>query len=203
MAPQRSDLRTCSPYSRAFAMISAVLGDFSAPWIQSKLQRWGKGRSQTVLASSPGPKSGGAVSARTVPLIETATPEELRQMAENGSAAAENALGLRYAQGDEKNGIVQDETEAFRWFSKAAEDGSLEAQTKLSSLYWSGRGTPQDLNMAYFWSVLARARGDEASKYRAAALASRMTRSQAAELEQKADVWLQQHPAVAKPPAGQ
>jgi len=181
----------------ALAAISTVLGIYTAPWIQSKLRR-ARTQPQTVLASSPAPKPESPAD----PSVSTATPEELRRMAENGDAAAENALGLRYALGDEKNGIRQDEAEAFRWFSQAAEHGSLEAQTKLGSLYWSGRGTPQDLKKAYFWSVLARARGDEAARYRASALASRMTRSQAAETEQQADIWLQQHPALAKPAAG-
>jgi putative methionine-R-sulfoxide reductase with GAF domain len=183
------------------AVISAVLGDYLAPWIQAKLRERGRSHLQTVLASSPPPKSGIASTARGSS-IETATPEALRQMAENGDAAAENALGLRYFQGDEKNGIRQDEKEAFRWFSKAAEDGSLEAQAKLGFLYWSGRGVSKDLNMAYFWTVLARARGDQANKDLATVLASGMTRSQAIAIEQRADIWLQQHPALAKPGAG-
>jgi hypothetical protein len=185
----------------AFAVISTVLGIYSRPWLESKLQKHAQGRLPTVLASSPATKSASAAPARD-PSVETATLEQLRQMAENGNATAENALGLRYAQGDEKNGIRQDETQAFRWFSRAAEHGSLEAQIKLGSLYWSGRGTPQDLKKAYFWTVLARAQGDEASKYRAAALASGMTRSETAQIEQQADVWLQKHTAFAKPAAG-
>ncbi|MGO9084610.1 MAG: GAF domain-containing protein [Candidatus Sulfotelmatobacter sp.] len=183
----------------AAAVISAVLGDYLAPWIQAKLQERGRSHLQTVLASSTAPKSASTVAD---PSVETATPEALRQMAENGDAAAENALGLRYFQGDEKNGIPRDEKEAFRWFSKAAENGSLEAQAKLGFLYWSGRGVSKDLTKAYFWTVLARARGDQANKDLATVLASGMTRSQASAIEQQANIWLQQHPALAKPGAG-
>jgi len=182
------------------AAISTVLGLYLAPWIQSKLRERGRSHLQTVLASSPAPTSGSAGTAR--PSIETATPEALRQMAENGDAAAENILGLRYFEGDQKNGIPQDEKEAFRWFSRAAENGSLAAQTKLGFLYNGGLGVPKDLNKAYFWTVLARARGDDSNKYLATVLASRMTRSQAAAIEQQANIWLQQHPALAKPGAG-
>ncbi len=184
----------------ALAAISTVLGIYSAPWIQSKLRR-ARTQPQTVLASSFAPRPGTAV-APADPSVATATPEELRRMAENGDPAAENALGLRYFQGDEKNGIREDEAGAFRWFSKAAEDGSLQAQAKLGFLYWSGRGVPKDLSKAYFWTVLARARGDQANKDLATVLASGMTRSQAAAIEQQADIWLQQHPALAKPTAG-
>jgi len=181
------------------AAISTVLGLYLAPWIQTKLQERGRSHLQTVLASSPAPAS--ASTARG-PSVETATPEALRQMAENGDAAAENALGLRYFQGDEKNGIRQDEKEAFRWFNQAAENGSLEAQAKLGFLYWSGRGVPKDMDEAYFWTVLARARGDQANRDLATVLASGMKRSHAAAIEQRANIWLQQHQAPAKPTAG-
>jgi len=49
------------------------------------------------------------------------------------------------------------------------------------------------VNQAYFWTVLARARGDEENKDLAAVLASGMTRSQTAAIEQSADIWLQSH----------
>jgi len=180
------------------ATIFMALGYLLAPLIQAKLEQRGH-RLQTVLASSPATKPD---TPTPEPSVETATPEQLRRMAESGNAAAENALGLRYSQGDLNNGIRKDEAEAFLWFSKAAEDGSLPAQTTLGSLYWSGSGAPKDLNKAYFWSVLAGARGDEAAKYRATALASSMTHSQAAAIEQQVNIWLQQHPGLVKPSAG-
>jgi TPR repeat protein len=177
------------------AAICGFLGYLLAPMIQSKLQQRGQSHLQTVLASSQAPKvetSG----------IETASFGQLKQMGENGDPAAENALGLRYFQGDEENQIARDEKEAFRWFSRAAEHGNLAAQAKLGSLYWGGRGVPKDINQAYFWTVLARARGDEQNRDLAAILASGMTRSQAAAIEQQADLWLQQHIASWKPSAG-
>lgn len=185
----------------AAAMIFGVLGYTLAPWIQAKVQERGHSRIQTVLASSkpPAPENSSAAS---TPAVETASFEQLRQMADNGDPAAENALGLRYFQGDEKNGIVRNETEAFRWFSRAADHGNLAAQAKLGALYWGGRGVPKDVQQAYFWTVLARARGDEENKDLAAILASGMTHSQAASIEQQADSWLQQHMATWKPAAG-
>jgi len=165
-----------------------------APWVQNKLHDRGQSQLQTVLASTQPPKP---------PSIETASFDQLKQMADNGDPAAENAVGLRYFQGDPKDQIQQDEKQAFRWFSTAAEGGNLAAQSKLGFLYWSGRGVPKDVNKAYFWTVLARARGGEGSKDLAAVLAAGMTRAQTAAIEQQAEVWLQQHQvASSKPPAG-
>jgi hypothetical protein len=183
------------------AAVFLALGYLSAPLIQSKLEERGHVQLPTVLASNAPPADSSSVPS-SAPSVETANFDQLKQMAENGDASAENALGLRYFQGDEKDGIQSDEREAFRWFSKAAEHGNLAAQAKLGSLYWGGRGVAKDLNQAYFWTVLARARGDEQNKDLAAVLAQGMTRGQAAAIEQQADLWLQQHMASWKPAAG-
>ena len=183
------------------AAIAMVLGYNLAPFIQSKLEEHGQIPIQTVLASSPSPKSHPAEPPAPAPVIDTGSFERLRQMAQNGDSVAENSLGLRYFQGDEPNGIKRDEKQAFRWFSRAAEHGSLAAQAKLGFLYWGGRGVSKDVNQAYFWTVIARTRGDEHNKDLAAVLASGMTREQAAAIEQRADLWLQQHLAK-KPAAG-
>ena len=205
-APEKSSSGISLPRSYlillvgAAAMIFMALGYNLAPWIQSKLQQRGQSHLQTVLASSQPPKPENVSAA--APAIETITFEQLQQLAEKGDPAAENALGLRYFQGDEKNGIQRDEKAAFHWFSRAAEHGSLTAQSKLGFLYWGGRGVPKDANKAYFWTVLARAGGDKGNKDLATVLASGMTHAQAAAIEQQADLWLQQHQPNAKPDAG-
>lgn len=181
----------------ALALTFMALGYNLAPWIQTKLQQ--RGRSMpTVLASSQPPSP----VAPSTPSVETASFEQLRQMAEKGDPAAENALGLRYFQGDEKNGIRRDEKQAFTWFRSAADHGSLAAEAKLGAIYWGGRGVSRDLNQAYFWTVLARARGNKENRDLAAILASGMTRSQSAAIERQADQWLQLHMANWKPSAG-
>ena len=115
----------------------------------------------TVLASNHAPKTEAPPLSPLNPSIETATFDQLRQMAEKGNPAAQNSLGLRYATGD---GVKLNESEALRWFTKAAELGNVPAQSKLGSIYFSGRGVPQDSNRAYFWMVVARLSGDDASK---------------------------------------
>jgi TPR repeat protein len=118
------------------------------------------------------------------------TLQDLRHFADTGDPVAQFALGARYAQGDE---VKQDYGEAVRWFQKAANQGHVVAQATLGAYYWAGRGVPEDLTKAYFWSLLARAGGDEASKYRVAALSSRMTHLQVLQAEQQANDWLRQH----------
>ncbi len=184
------------------ALIATVLGVISAPWIQAKLNERGNLHEQTVLASSPAPRLESlSIPARPAPDVDTATVDQLRQMAEEGNPAAENALGRLYFQGDEPNGILKNEQEAVRWFSRSAEHGDLKAQSKMGFLYRSGRGAPRDLNKAYFWAVVASARGDEGNRNLAALLAAGMTRDQSAAIEQQAQAWLHQQPNT-KPEAG-
>jgi putative methionine-R-sulfoxide reductase with GAF domain len=117
-------------------------------------------------------------------------PESIHKLAEQGDAAAQFAVGARYATGED---VPQDYAQAVRWFSLAAAQGHVVSQATLGAYYWAGRGVPQDLVKAYFWSVLAQTGGDEASKYRVAHLASRMTRAQVVEAQQQANDWIKEH----------
>lgn len=184
------------PRTHLILLISAAvtiffaLGFLSAPWLQPWIQARLQAHAQTtVLASTKQPAE------RTIPKpsAETATLPQLRDLAAHGDPAAENALGLLYSTGDDKQGIRRNENEAARWFAKAAEHGNVSAQSKLGSLYWGGRGVPQDPNRAYFWTVLARASGDDASKVMAPFIAARLTPPQRTAIEQQAEQWLQQH----------
>jgi TPR repeat protein len=189
----------------AAGTIFLALGYHLAPWVQSEVTPWiaakihSRATTQlpTVLASSP-PEKMTAVSPETA-AIDSASFDQLTQMAQKGDPAAQNALGLRYATGD---GIKLNEGEAVRWFTKAAEQGNVPAQSKLGSIYFSGRGVPADPNRAYFWMVVARLSGDEASKTLSPFVRARLTRAQVTAIELDADHWLQQH-RTDKPPAGQ
>jgi putative methionine-R-sulfoxide reductase with GAF domain len=181
----------------AAATIALALGFILAPWIQEKLQARERNGERTVLASSKPPQPD--TSSPADPAIETATLDQLQQLAKKDDPAAENALGLRYASGD---GVQQDETEAAVWFTKAAESGNVKAQIALATRYWAGRGVPPSLSQAYFWTILARAAGDKNSKTFAEFLASHMTRAQATAIEQQAEIWYQQHESSAKPAPG-
>ncbi len=184
-----------------------ALGYHLAPWIQSDAGPWIKAKIHsnehahltTVLASTEAPKPEGTPAA-PVPSVETASLDQLRQMAVRGDAVAENALGLRYATGD---GVNLSESAAVEWFIKAAEQGYVPAQSKLGSIYFSGRGVPQDTTRAYFWMVVARLSGDDASKTLSPFVRARLTRPQVNAIELDADKWLQQHHPNQKPAAGQ
>jgi len=187
----------------AAALISMTLGVLSAPWIQLSAVPWmtqkirarKNAQLQTVLASSKAPIPTAASSGIETG-IETASLEQLRQMANKGDPNAQNALGLHYATGD---GVELNEQEAIRWFIKAAEQGNVLAQSKLGSIYFSGRGVPQDPNRAYFWMAVARLNGDDASKTLAPFVRARLTRAQVASIEQDASRWLQQNSGARKP----
>jgi putative methionine-R-sulfoxide reductase with GAF domain len=179
------------------AIIFLVLGYTLAPWIQEKFRSRGQNGEQTVLASTKVPPQ--AIVIPPAPAVETATLDQLRHFADKGEPAAEYALGMRYASGE---GVKQDEKEAASWFLKAAENGNVKAQATLGTRYWGGRGVPASLAQAYFWTVLARAAGDPNSKMFAEILASRMTHAQAVAIEQKAEIWYEQHESDAKPAPG-
>jgi putative methionine-R-sulfoxide reductase with GAF domain len=179
------------------AIIFLALGYVAEPWIHEKIKSRGRSEEHTVLASSRPPSE-----AALVPSVNTTNLAQLRELANRGDSAAENALGLLYAAGDEKQGIKRDESGAARWFTKAAEHGSVPAQSKLGSLYWGGRGVAKDDNQAYFWTVLARANGDSASQALAPFIAMRLTLAQRKAIEQQAEQWRGQHQFAPKSVAG-
>jgi TPR repeat protein len=63
-----------------------------------------------------------------------------------GYPDSQNNLGYMY-----EHGIVvkQDYNEAFKWYSKAAENGSWIAQRNLGMLYWNGLGTEKNIKKAF------------------------------------------------------
>jgi GAF domain-containing protein len=188
-------------------VIAGALGFIMAPWIQSSVAPWVRakvranrpGQVETVLASAPARNAVGSSSKSSPNVVDTATLVQLRRLAEAGDPLAQNALGLRYAQGD---GVKFDEAEAANWFTRAAEQGNVAAQSKLGSLYWAGRGVQPSLREAYFWTVLARAGGDNGSKELAKFISGHLTRAQSTQIEQDADLWLQKHQASVKPDPG-
>jgi len=74
------------------------------------------------------------------------TAPELRDLetkANQGVAAAELLLGLKYAEGD---GVEANDTEAARWLESAAQKGVAIAQYRLGTLYEKGLGVTADPN---------------------------------------------------------
>ena len=170
------------------ALFVAAIGTFVfallwliAPWVSSTMG------SSTRAPSRAHARTTGMVTKSPNLPASGSDLATLRKVAGQGDPAAQFSLGARYATGED---VKQDYTEAVRWFTLAAAQGHILAQATLGAYYWAGRGVPQDLTKAYYWSVLAQAGGDQASKYRVAVLASRMSRSQVLAAQQQANDWL-------------
>jgi hypothetical protein len=173
-----------------YAVVATLAGAsiwLVAPWIEKRPRVWLDDRTSMSSASKPETLASEAPN----PIVTDAKGlVGLRQLAEQGDATAQFAMGVRYATGDE---VAQSYPEAVRWFSMAAEQGHIKAQGTLGAYYQFGRGVPEDLNKAYFWTVLAAAGGDEISQDRVPSLASRMTRAQVIVARQQANEWLTIH----------
>lgn len=81
-----------------------------------------------------------------------------RQLAEGGSAEAQNALGYLYEKG---LGTKQNYDEALVYYERAAHNGNRSAQFNTAVLYENGLGTDRDLQQARFWYEHAAAQGDD------------------------------------------
>jgi uncharacterized protein len=78
--------------------------------------------------------------------------DEWKALAEQGRADAQSGLGVLYSKGQ---GVPQDHSIAFEWFTRAAEQGYVTAQLNLGQMYDQGRGVQQDYKIAVKWYTLA------------------------------------------------
>jgi len=83
--------------------------------------------------------------------------QKLLHRAEQGNVGAQLALGLMYARGE---GVPQDDTEAVRWYRKAADQGDANAQFNLGVLYFKGQGVPENDAEAVNWFRKAAEQGN-------------------------------------------
>jgi len=96
---------------------------------------------------------------------------EFLPLAKQGSAVAQNMLGLMYEKGQ---GVPRDYQEAVRWYRMAAEQGNAIAQGLLGIMYdgeipympdsKGRRGVPQDYQEALRWYRLAAEQGNEVAQ---------------------------------------
>ena len=73
---------------------------------------------------------------------------ELKPLAEQGDAYAQNNLGSMYESG---HGVPQDNKTAVKWYRLAAEQGSAPAQSSLGVMYATGNVVSQDDKIAVKW----------------------------------------------------
>jgi TPR repeat protein len=69
-----------------------------------------------------------------------------------GYAEAMCEVGWMFEKG---NGVAKDNSKAFEWMLKSAQQGYARAQNNIGLYYHRGRGTPVDIRKAMYW--LARA----------------------------------------------
>jgi len=78
-------------------------------------------------------------------------------MNENPTNADEQLeLGDKYYYG---RGVPKDLERAVYWYTKAAEQGQIEAQFYLGDSYYNGKGVPRDLERAVYWYTKAAEQG--------------------------------------------
>ena len=102
------------------------------------------------------------ISAQTAP---TEYGREWVQMAEQGNAEAQCALGNCYMQG---KGVTKDPAEAVRWYRKAADQDLPEAQNNLGYCYREGAGVDKDMSQSFYWYEKAAEQGVASAQYRVA-----------------------------------
>ncbi len=77
---------------------------------------------------------------------------EFKPLAEQGSAPAQNFLGLLYEKGE---GVQQNTPEALHWYEAAAAQGHAKAAYNLGVMYETGGGVPVDFAQAADWYALS------------------------------------------------
>jgi TPR repeat protein len=112
------------------------------------------------------------------------------RFAERGNARYQTDLGFMYETG---RGVPQDYHLAAYWYGCAAEQGFVPAQHLLGLLYDRGQGVPLDYVEAHKWLNLAAARADSRDRDYFVrirnAVASKLTRAQIYEAQQRARDW--------------
>jgi TPR repeat protein len=110
-----------------------------------------------------------------------------KKAAEQGHADAQVNLGTLYSLG---RGAPYSDHMALFWFQKAAEQRNALAFAKLGMMHERGRAVPQNLIEAHMWYNLSLAYGEKRAAEARDAVATRMTRGQIAEAEERAKKWI-------------
>ncbi len=87
-----------------------------------------------------------------------------RELAEQGRVDAMHSIAHTYLYGIA--GIRQNYDEAFRWFTRAAQNGCPQGMYHLGLCNAEGYGTPKNPALAAEWYKKSAARGDEDAEYR-------------------------------------
>jgi|GEM_PF-1229637 len=110
-------------------------------------------------AAVPGPANPPGAPAALGPL------DDIIAAANRGDPAAQNALGVKYADGED--GLPRDDIKAVEWYQNSAQQGFAKAETNLGDMYLYGRGgLPRDAVKAVSWYLKAADQGFPDAQYR-------------------------------------
>ncbi len=123
---------------------------------------------------------------RSLPQNYGEAKDWFKKAADQGHANAQVNLGTLYSLG---RGAPYSDHMALFWFQKAAEQRNALAFAKLGMMYERGRAVPQSLIEAHMWYNLSVAYGEKRAAESRDIIATRMTRSQIAEAEERAKKW--------------
>jgi TPR repeat protein len=113
--------------------------------------------------------------------------QELRPLAEQGDARAQNVLGAMYQQGQ---GVPKDNSKAVSYYLKAAAQGYVTAQTNLGFIYSDGGELlPKDYSRAHMWLNMAASKGDKEAVKQRNAVEKLMTAADFSESQRLAREW--------------
>ncbi len=88
--------------------------------------------------------------------------EQLQKRAESGNAAAQLEIGWMYQHGYY---VPQSDSEAFKWYHKAALQELASAQSNLGLMYMVGRGVQRNTSKALNWFMQASRKGHSLAQY--------------------------------------
>jgi hypothetical protein len=114
-----------------------------------------------VRAAELGSAAAACLLARQLERNDSSSPPVARVMellegcAVRGDPDAQSTLALMYL----RNHVPQDERQALRWFTRAAQGGNAFAQTWLGDILMQGRGVPADRDAAALWYERAALQG--------------------------------------------
>jgi len=84
------------------------------------------------------------------PTIDWTNREQVFEAANAGDAVAQMHVARLYQSG--ALGVTRDQAQALTWYLKSANQGNLDAEASLASMYKTGVGTAKDENQADLWS---------------------------------------------------
>jgi hypothetical protein len=94
---------------------------------------------------------------------------------------------------EDGQGVAQDYAEAVKWYSLAAEQGDVMAQSNLGHLFVEGKTGKEDFIQAHKWFNIAGANGDGEEHKNRDAVEKLMTPDQISEAQRLAREWTQEY----------